>query len=59
MLMEINEEEEIKRLLESQYIDVLPPEHLKASIMSMIEFIKMLKELGLLYTDGLLSVFRQ
>jgi len=57
--MEINEEEEIKRLLESQYIDVLPPEHLKASIMSMIEFIKMLKELGLLYTDGLLSVFRQ
>lgn len=57
--MGINEEEEIKRLLESQYIDVLPPEHLKAGIMSMIEFIKMLKELGLLYTDGLLSVFRQ
>lgn len=57
--MGINEEEEIKRLLEAQYIDVLPPEHLKASIMSMIEFIKMLKELGLLYTDGLLSVFRQ
>jgi len=57
--MGINEEEKIKRLLESQYIDVLPPEHLKASIMSMVEFIKMLKELGLLYTDGLLSVFRQ
>jgi len=57
--MEINEEEEIKRLLESQYIDVLPPEYLKASIMSVIEFIKMLKELGLLYTDAILSVFRQ
>lgn len=57
--MEINEEEEIKRLLESQYIDVLPPEYLKASIMSMVEFIKMLKELGLLYTDALLSAFRQ
>jgi len=59
MLTGINEEEEIKRLLESQYIDVFPPEHLKTSIMSMVEFIKMLKELGLLYTDGLLSVFRQ
>jgi len=57
--MGINEEEEIKRLLESRYIDVLPPEHLKASIMSMIEFIKTFKELCVLYTDALLSIFRQ
>ena len=49
--MKISEEEKLKRLLESQYADVMPPQRLKANIMGMIEFIKTLKELALLYTE--------
>jgi len=57
--MEINEEEEIRRLLESQYIDVLPPQRLKVSIMRTIEFINTFKELCFLYTKGTLYLLGQ
>lgn len=57
--MEINEEEVIKRLLEAQYIDVLPPQRLKVSIMRTIEFINTVKELCFLYTKGTLYLLRQ
>lgn len=57
--MENNEEEAIKRLLESQYVGVLPPQHLKASIMRTIDFLKTLKELSLLYTKVPLYVLKQ
>lgn len=57
--MEINEEEKLKRLLESQYADVMAPQRLKASIMSTIEFIKTLKELALLYTEVPLHLLSQ
>jgi hypothetical protein len=48
----MNEDEAIKRLLESRYIDVYPPQRLKATIMQTIEFIKTLKELCLLYSEA-------
>ena len=57
--MGINEEEEIKRMLESQYEGVLPPETLKAKIFANIELMKTLKELSLLYTGGLLYALGQ
>ncbi|MEA3358997.1 MAG: hypothetical protein U9R17_06285 [Thermodesulfobacteriota bacterium] len=57
--MEINKEEKIKSLLEAQYADVIPPENLKISIMRTIEFIKILKELGLLYTKGTMYLLKQ
>lgn len=52
--MEINENEEMKRLLESQHEGVFPPQYLKARVFATIELMKTLKELSLLYTGGLL-----
>ena len=57
--MKTSEDKIIRRLLESEYTDVLPPQHLKASIMGMIELIKTLKELVLLYTKVPLDLFSQ
>ena len=54
-----SENEIIRRLLESEYTDVLPPQHLKASIMGMIELIETLKELALLYTKVPLHLLSQ
>ena len=57
--MQIKEDETIRKLLESQYTDVIPPQRLKSSIMGMIEFIKTLKELALLYTEVPLRLLSQ
>lgn len=51
----MNEVETIRNLLESRYVDVTPPQQLKMNIMQMIEFIRILKELGILYTKVLLD----
>lgn len=51
----MNEVEAIKNLLESRYVDVTPPQQLKMTIMQTIEFIRILKELGILYTEVLLD----
>lgn len=53
----MNEDEAMKRFLESQYTDVYPPQRLKVAIMQTIEVIKTLKELCLLYTKASLSTF--
>jgi hypothetical protein len=57
--MMTSEDEIIRRLLESEYTDVLPPQHLKAGIMGMIELIITLKELALLYTIVPLDLLSQ
>ena len=57
--MHNKEDEIIKRLLESQYADVMPPQRLKSSIICTIEFIKTLKELALLYTEVPLRLLSQ
>ena len=57
--MKINDDEAIKKILESQYINVLPPQHLKTSIMRTIELVKIFEELCSLYTKGILYLFRQ
>ena len=57
--MEINENEEMKRLLESQHEGVLPPQTLKPRVFATIELMKTLKELSLLYTGGLLYALGQ
>lgn len=51
--MEIDENEEMKRILESQHEGVLPPQTLKARVFATIELMRTLKELSLLYTAGL------
>ena len=57
--MMTSEDEIIRRLLESEYTDVLPPEHLKAGIMGMIELIETFKDLVLLYTKVPLDLLSQ
>ena len=57
--MHNKEDEIIRKLLESQYTDVMPSQRLKSNIMGMIEFIKTLKELALLYTEVPLRLLSQ
>jgi hypothetical protein len=57
--MMTSEDEIIRRLLESEYTDVSPPQHLKTGIMGMIELIETLKELALLYTKVPLDLLSQ
>lgn len=57
--MMTSEDEIIRRLLESQYADAMPPQRLKAGIMGTIELIKTLKELALLYTKVPLDLLSQ
>ncbi len=57
--MHNKEDEIIKRLLESQYADIMTPQRLKADVMGMIEFINTLKELALLYTEVPLRLLSQ
>ena len=54
-----NEDEIIKRLLKSQYADIMPPQHLKSSIMGAIELIRTFRELALLYTEVPLRLIGQ
>jgi hypothetical protein len=53
----MNEVEAIKNLLESRYVDVTPPQQSKVTIIQTIEFIRILKELGTLYTKALVDTF--
>ena len=57
--MEMDENEEMKRMLESQHEGVLPPQTLKPRVFATIELMKTLKELSLLYTAGLLYALGQ